>query len=228
METPAPSDWSISRSKRCFDFLIALLALFLMTIPMLLIAILVRLSSKGPALFIQERVGQKGKLFAIYKFRSMTAGNGAGPSHTRGGDRRITAFGRWLRKLKLDELPQFYNVLRGDMSLVGPRPKLLHHEYIPNMPYRPGITGAATLAFRHEEQLLSAIHDSEIDRYYDRHIKPLKAHLDSHYMSHATAWSDLRTLTATMLVCLVPVSVPKPLQRAEHPHAPEPQIEAVQ
>jgi lipopolysaccharide/colanic/teichoic acid biosynthesis glycosyltransferase len=207
-EIPSASRWCLSRSKRAVDLSIALAVLALLSFPMLAIAICVRLTSKGPALFVQKRVGRGGHLFRIYKFRSMTAGSGANPGHTRGDDRRITAFGRLLRKFKLDELPQFYNVLRGDMSLVGPRPKLPLHEPIPDMPYRPGITGAASLAFRHEEHILSGVHANQLDHFYDNQIKPLKAHLDLHYMSQATLWSDVRMLAATFQVCLTPAVIP--------------------
>jgi len=135
-----------------------------------------------------------------------------GPGLTRGGDCRITPLGRWLRKLKLDELPQFYNVLRGEMSLVGPRPKLPCFTGIVNMPYRPGITGAATLAFRCEEGLLSRIHPSLLDDYYNQHIRPLKTRMDVRYMCRATLWSDLRLIGATFLACLAPSPAP-PLVR---------------
>jgi lipopolysaccharide/colanic/teichoic acid biosynthesis glycosyltransferase len=202
------SCWSLSHAKRIVDFSIALAVLALLALPMLVIAICVRLTSKGPAFFVQERVGRGGHLFCIYKFRSMTTGSSAGPGHTRADDRRITAFGRLLRRFKFDELPQFYNVLRGDMSLVGPRPKLPLHEPIPDMPYRPGITGAATLAFRHEEHILNGIHANQIDRFYDKQIKPLKAYMDSHYMSQATLWTDIRMIAATFLVCLKPAVIP--------------------
>jgi lipopolysaccharide/colanic/teichoic acid biosynthesis glycosyltransferase len=205
---PSASRWCLSRSKRFVDLSMALLVLALLALPMLAIAIGVRLTSKGPALFVQKRVGRGGRLFGIYKFRSMTLSNGSDPCHTKGGDRRITPFGRLLRKFKLDELPQFYNVLRGEMSLVGPRPKLPLHEPMPDMPYRPGITGAATLAFRHEEHILSAVHANQLDHFYDNQIKPLKAHMDLHYMSQATLWTDVRMLAATFLVCLAPAVIP--------------------
>jgi lipopolysaccharide/colanic/teichoic acid biosynthesis glycosyltransferase len=214
-EIPSASRWCLSRSKRAVDFLIALAVLALLACPMLAIAVCVRLTSKGPALFVQKRVGRGGHLFRIYKFRSMTAG--VGPGHTQGDDRRITAFGRLLRKFKLDELPQFYNVLRGDMSLVGPRPKLPLHEPIPDMPYRPGITGAASLAFRHEEHILSGVHANQLDHFYDNQIKPLKAYMDLHYMSQATLWTDVRILAATFLVCLAPAVDTNFLLAAEEP-----------
>jgi lipopolysaccharide/colanic/teichoic acid biosynthesis glycosyltransferase len=200
LESPTASAWCLSNSRRVFDFSFALLVLAVLAVPMLAIALCVRLTSRGPAFFAQYRVGRGGRLFRVYKFRSMTWDAGhRGPGLTRSGDCRITAMGRWLRKLKLDELPQFYNVLRGEMSLVGPRPKLPCYTGIVNMPYRPGITGAATLAFRREEGLLNRIHPSLLDDYYSQHIRPLKTRMDVRYMCRATFWSDLRLIGATFL-----------------------------
>lgn len=214
-EIPPASNWSLSRSKRLLDASIALLVLALLMIPLLVIAVCVILTSRGPALFIQNRVGRGGRLFGIYKFRSMALGSSTGYGITISGDRRVTAFGYWLRRFKLDELPQFYNVLRGEMSLVGPRPKLPHSEAIENMPFRPGITGAATLAFRQEEKILSGIHASQLDDFYLNKVKPLKARIDLHYMSQATFWSDMRMIGRTLLVCLRPAETPAPFRVEE-------------
>lgn len=173
---------------------------------MLAIAICVRLSSPGQALFVQRRVGRGGRLFRLYKFRTMAgaAEKSTGPGITKDGDQRVTSLGRWLRQLKLDELPQFYNVLRGDMSLVGPRPKLQQYAALINMPYRPGITGEASIAFRCEEELLSRIPAAKLEEYYHLQIKPLKAQIDACYMCEATLGSDLRIIARTFLACVAP------------------------
>jgi lipopolysaccharide/colanic/teichoic acid biosynthesis glycosyltransferase len=221
------SQWSLSRSKRLFDVAIALPILAVFALPMILIAICVRLTSRGPAIFVQERVGRHGRLFSIYKFRSMTVADGeaSGLGLTKDGDCRITALGRWLRKLKLDELPQLLNVLRGDLSLVGPRPKLPQYEVVFNMPYRPGITGVSTLAFRNEEEILSRVPADELEDFYDRRIKPLKARMDARYMKRATFGSDLRMIWATLLSCVAPgrapaVSRPTPSPVAQSRQSP--------
>jgi lipopolysaccharide/colanic/teichoic acid biosynthesis glycosyltransferase len=124
-----------------------------------------------------------------------------GPSVTKSGDPRVTRFGGFLRKYKLDELPQLVNVLRGDMSLIGPRPKLPHHEMMVNMPFRPGLTGAATLAFRCEEEMLQDIPEEELEAYNRRMINPLKAKIDWDYMSESTLLSDFEMLYRTAVCC---------------------------
>jgi lipopolysaccharide/colanic/teichoic acid biosynthesis glycosyltransferase len=205
LENPSASAWTLSWSKRLVDLSVALLVLAFFAVPLLAIALCVRLTSPGPAFFTQYRVGRRGRHFRIYKFRTMSFGSEInGPGLTRDGDCRITGVGLWLRKLKLDEFPQFYNVLRGDMSLVGLRPKLPQYLGIANMPYRPGVTGAASLAFRHEENILSRVHPSQMDDFYHQHILPLKARIDARYMCRATFWSDMRLVGATFIACLAP------------------------
>ena len=214
---PPASDWALSRRRRALDVVVALAALLVSAAPMLLIGICLRLTSKGKALLTQDRVGRLGRLFPMYKFRTMAvSGDGdAGPGLTRDGDPRVTRFGRLLRKSKLDELPQLYNVLRGDMSLVGPRPKLPPYAALLKMPYRPGLTGPATVAFCREEAILSEIDSTELDRFYARQIKPLKARIDACYMCKATLASDLRILAATF----ARATSPAPAACAERPAA---------
>ncbi|MFP5204159.1 MAG: sugar transferase [Acidobacteriota bacterium] len=215
---PQPSSWCVSRAKRAFDLAIAVPVLAVAGLPMVAIGLCIRLSSKGPAIFVQERVGRHGRLFKIFKFRSMRMDAAEGPGLTKDGDSRITPIGRWLRKLKLDELPQFYNVLRGDLSLVGPRPKLPQYEVNFNMQCRPGITGASTLLFRNEEEILSRVSPSEIESFYARRIKPLKARIDTRYMRKAALSSDLKILAGTLFSCIAPemgraALSPKPARR---------------
>ncbi len=197
-----PSSWSLSTAKRCLDFSVASIALLLSWPLLILIGAALLLESQGPVIFRQRRVGQNGMLFILFKFRTMeTLAQQNGPSLTKCGDPRITRTGRFLRKYKLDELPQLFNVLRGDMSLIGPRPKLPHLELM-SMPFRPGLTGAATLAFRNEEEILQDISDNDLEWYYCRFIRPLKIKLDWDYMSQATLASDVALLRETVACCL--------------------------
>lgn len=213
LEDPHASDWTVSRSRRLLDFCLAFLALVAFALPMIIIAACVRLTSKGRVLFSQQRVGRGGKLFWIYKFRSMAeaCGKQSGPGLTKSGDQRVTYLGRYLRRFKLDELPQLMNVLRGDMSFVGPRPKLPQYAEIANLPCRPGITGAATIAFRHEEEILRGVDAERIEAFYQENIKPLKARLDVCYMCKATPSSDLRVVASTVLGFVMPQYIPSAL-----------------
>jgi lipopolysaccharide/colanic/teichoic acid biosynthesis glycosyltransferase len=199
---PPGSSWVNSRARRVLDFTIAALALLLLTPLMAVCWLLVRFSSPGPVFFRQLRAGRNGREFALYKFRSMRTHNistRSGP--TVFGNGHITFAGSFLRRYKMDELPQFWNVLRGDMGLVGPRPKLAHHEAL-RMPYRPGLTGKATLAFRNEERMLLEVPQDQIDQFYESVVKPIKASLDVHYMENATLSSDFGLLWRTFTRCI--------------------------
>ncbi len=207
-ETPVPAEtvqastWTLSSFRRVLDFLVAAVALTILFPLLGIIAVCVRLSSPGPIIFRQQRVGRVGELFTIYKFRTMEAApKRKGLSVTRHGDQRITRVGSFLRKYKLDELPQLVNVLFGDMSLVGPRPKLPDHTDL-HVPFRPGITGAATLVFRREEEMLKHVPEHELEAFCLKTLTPYKAKLDFEYAQEATLASDLRLLYRTAEVCL--------------------------
>lgn len=192
------SHWSLSWRKRAFDILTVLLTLPFVLPVLIAVALAVRLTSLGPVLFTQRRIGRKGRPFTILKFRTMEhARHRAHRSVTTARDQRFTLIGPLLRRWKLDELPQLLNVLRGDMSLVGPRPKLPEHQ-IASVPWRPGITGSATFAFAREEEFLASVPAHQLDFYYHRTILPAKHKLDSDYMSRASFQSDLKLLLNTI------------------------------
>lgn len=165
---------------------------------MLIAALAVQATSEGDVLFRQQRVGRGNQSFTIYKFRTMCDGaEFAGPSVTNRDDPRTTPVGRWLRRFKIDEMPQLYNVIRGDMSLVGPRPKLRQHERM-HMTVRPGITGAATLLFTREEELLVNVPSDLVESYTVDVLNPVKARLDMRYAQHGSFASDMQLLCATI------------------------------
>jgi lipopolysaccharide/colanic/teichoic acid biosynthesis glycosyltransferase len=187
----APSTWSRSRAKRCFDVLAVLLSLPVALPILVAIGICVRLGSRGSALFVQVRIGECGQPFKIYKFRTMLHNSGSPrPSVTTTRNQKFTSIGPFLRKWKLDELPQLLNVLRGDMSLVGPRPKMPEHQSGPLF-CRPGMTGAATLAFGREEILLARIPKNELNNFVRNVLSPVKSQMDGEYMVSASFGSDL-------------------------------------
>jgi len=193
------SPWSRSPLKRIVDIAVVCAASPLLCPLFLIIAAAVRLSSPGPAIFRQTRIGACAKPFTILKFRTMLVPD-ADEQHgiASAAAERITPIGEILRKLKLDELPQFFNVLRGDMSLVGPRPRIAEQQ-LGIFLCKPGITGAATLAFAREESFLSQIPPESLPQYYREHVLPAKHSLDSAYMAQATLSSDLRLLLLTAL-----------------------------
>lgn len=192
--TPANlSAWSSSRAKRIFDCACVALALPFVIPVLLLVALCVRATSAGPVLFLQQRVGRGGQRFTILKFRTLSRGEG-----DRTGELRFTQIGRFLRRWKLDELPQVFNVLAGDMSLVGPRPKMPEYE-LEDPCCRPGITGAATIVFACEEDLLHQSPSLRSGDVYRSVVMPAKLRLDKEYMARATFASDLRLLASTLL-----------------------------
>jgi lipopolysaccharide/colanic/teichoic acid biosynthesis glycosyltransferase len=193
------SPWPVSRAKRCFDVTAVIAGLPLVVPVLLAVGLAVRMSSRGPVLFVQTRMGRYGRRFKIFKFRTMThRADEDRPLITTVGNQRFTPVGRFLRKWKLDELPQILNVLRGDMSLVGPRPKVPDHQREVLL-WRPGITGAATLVFAREEVLLYNVPGKMLDRYVQRVVLPAKRRIDAEYMSRATFTSDLSILIKTVL-----------------------------
>ena len=200
------SEWTLSQLRRGLDFVLAFLGIALFSPVLCLLALAVWTSSPGPVIFRQQRVGRLGQLFTIYKFRTMDAWpQQKGLSVTRHGDRRITRLGRILRRYKLDELPQLVNVLVGDMSLVGPRPKLPDHQHrhAQLMPFRPGITGAATLVFRCEEEMLRQIPEEQLEAFCRYKLTPYKTQLDYEYAERATWTTDLVLMVRTAEACLV-------------------------
>ena len=189
-------------TKRLFDLVIAALALLLLAPVLLLLALLIRLDSPGPVYFRQERVGRHGLPFRIHKFRTMRTGAG-GLQITVGVDPRITRAGAWLRRTRLDELPQLIDVLQGTMSLVGPRPEV--PRYVAHYPpalrervlsVRPGITDPASLAYIDEAALLARAADPE--REYIEHILPRKLERAAEYAAHATLATDLGVMARTL------------------------------
>ncbi len=189
--------------QRLLDVIVALGALVLLSPLLLAVAAWIRIDSPGPVFFRQERVGQGGRLFRIHKFRTMVDGAARqGLPLTVGDDARITRAGGWLRQRRLDELPQFIDVLRGDMSVVGPRPEV--PRYVAHYPpalrdavlaLRPGITDPSSLAYIDEASLLAAAPDPE--REYIDVILPRKLQIAADYAARATMWTDLKVLAAT-------------------------------
>ena len=177
--------------KRFFDIVLSLIGIILTGIPMLIIAIAVKIDSKGPALFKQERIGKNGKVFKILKFRSMCVGaEGTGSGVYSGkGDKRVTKVGKFIRATSLDELPQFFNVLVGDMSFIGPRPPLTYHpwtidkyteEQFKMFNVRPGITGWAQVNGRKEVE-------------WNKRIE-----LNVWYVENVSLWLDIKILFMTV------------------------------
>lgn len=189
--------------KTLFDKLASLFGLLLLWPVLLVIAILIKIKMPGgPTIFKQKRVGQHGKLFTMYKFRSMTVAH-SGSSISVKGESRITPLGAKLRKYKLDELPELWNVLIGDMSFVGPRPDVpgyadkLEGSDRKVLELKPGITGPASLKYRNEEEILADQEDPI--KYNDEVIFPDKVRINLDYLTNWRFWGDIKIIICTIL-----------------------------
>jgi lipopolysaccharide/colanic/teichoic acid biosynthesis glycosyltransferase len=195
---------------RLFDVICAATGLLMLSPVLAALAMLVLWNDGSPVFFSQWRVGRKGKLFRIWKFRTMRAGS-KGCMITAAGDKRVTRFGAALRRFKLDELPQLFNVLKGDMSLVGPRPELPECVQLEApiwqavLQVRPGVTDLATLLYRDEEALLGMSSDPET--LYRKAVLPAKLVLNLDYLRSKSFRSDLKLLCLTVRYSLFPAGL---------------------
>ena len=191
-----------SMLRRLFDITAAAVGLSSLSPLLAAVGIMIKAHDSGPVFYRATRVGQDGRLFRLYKFRTMVIdADRQGPPLTANGDARITPIGRWLRCTKLDELPQLLNVLMGDMSLVGPRPEDPRYvaQYTPKqkevLKFRPGITSAASLAYRREEEMLDGL---DWEKVYQNEVLPAKLAIDLDYFSKRTLASDLLLIVRTV------------------------------
>ena len=201
--------------KRLLDVFVSLVALTLLLPVFIPIIIILRFTAEGEIFYFQERIGLNNSRFQIWKFatmlkNSMNMGTG---SITLQNDFRVTPIGKFLRKTKINELPQIINILKGDISLVGPRPLVTktfsaYTEEIQSKIYnvKPGLTGIGSIVFRDEESLISAVKDEDPHEFYKRVIAPYKGELEMWYQKHNSFFLDLQLIFMTALVVLVPTS----------------------
>ena len=199
--------------KRAFDTIVSLLVITIALPLWLVVAIAIKLDSPGPVFYRGQRVGKDGKLFAIYKFRTMVVdAPNRGPGITHGADPRITRVGRFLRKLKIDEMPQLINVLKGEMSIVGPRPEDPRYvaHYTPEqrrvLSVRPGMASPAFIKYRHEEDLLAVAGD-DLERVYLTQVLPDKLRMDMAYIDTQSFLGDLAILVRAAISLFTTASV---------------------
>lgn len=187
--------------KRSFDVISAFMALLLLMPLLLLVSLLIKLTMPGPVLFRQTRIGFGGRPFTIYKFRSMKV-NRSKVSITLSSDNRITPLGRFLRRSKIDELPQLWNILRGDMSVVGPRPDVPGYSDMLQgndqllWTVRPGLTGLDSISYPDEETILDQQPDPQ--KYYDEVLWPDKVRLNLAYIKNRSFWMDIAIILFTI------------------------------
>lgn len=187
--------------KRVFDIVAALAATIVFLVPWIIIAVIIKIQSPGPAIFKPVRVGKNGKPFTLYKFRSMRVDSGAIHATTLRGDSRIFPFGAFLRKTKLDETPQLLNILKGDMSVIGPRPEDLDNanemykgKYAKILDVKPGLSSIASLYdYTHGEKY-------ESEDLYNKEFLPKKLDLEVYYVEHRSFFYDLRLIVRTVKI----------------------------
>ena len=191
--------------KRVFDLTSSLIGVFILTPILIPIVIWIKFSSKGPLFFVQKRVGKNFKEFNLYKFRSMIVdAPNLGPSVTSSDDPRITKVGKIIRRTKIDELPQLLNVIKGDMSIVGPRPEVMKfvkekkEEYEIVLSIRPGITDNAAIEYRDEEKIMEQYEDKE--KAYLDIVLPEKIKLYKYYISSISLFTDIKLILKTLKV----------------------------
>jgi len=188
--------------KRVFDLIFSFLGLMLLSPIFIIMALLIKLTSNGNIFYIQSRIGENFKPFKLYKFRSMKEGNGL--KITSKDDPRITFIGKFIRRTKIDELPQLINVIKGEMSLVGPRPEVEKYVYLQEEAYKkilnikPGITDLAAIEFRDEEELLSQYENKEAA--YIKKIQPKKIKLYNEYLRIISLKEDIKIILQTLRV----------------------------
>jgi lipopolysaccharide/colanic/teichoic acid biosynthesis glycosyltransferase len=202
---------------RPVELAVALIGLAIISPLILLAAAAIVLTSKGPVIFRQKRVGRDGGPFVLYKLRTMQSSN-PGPLVTAGGDARVTSVGRLLRKTKVDELPELWNVLKGDMSLVGPRPEIPEYVDLENETWRlvlearPGITDPITMRLRNEETLLANV-KADRERFYLETLQPFKLIGYLEYLRARTWRTDLNVLWKTVVIIALPRLAPPPMAK---------------
>jgi lipopolysaccharide/colanic/teichoic acid biosynthesis glycosyltransferase len=197
---------------RTVEAFLALVGLVVLSPLLGLGILLVALSSPGPFFYRQERIGLHGRKFILYKIRSMKV-NSSSLQVTAKDDDRITWAGKFVRRTKIDELPELWNVLRGDMSIVGPRPEVERYVDLDNplwrqvLAVRPGITDPVTFSLRNEEELLGAV-EGDLEQFYLESLQPLKLKGYIEYLGQRDAWSDVMVIVRTLFVILFPNKAP--------------------
>lgn len=189
--------------KRVFDIVMSLIGILIFLPVFIIISVVIVLDSRGGVFYGQHRVGKNKRSFILYKFRTMLTGSDKQGLLTVGdNDKRVTRSGRWLRKYKLDELPQLFNILKGDMSFVGPRPEVSKYVDLYNerqkkiLSVKPGITDWASIKYMDENEMLANVLDPE--DYYIRYIMPSKAEINLKYVAEHNFWTDIKIIFLTI------------------------------